>query len=53
MIADLNASGVETLIIKGDVSIKADVENAVACASSARVIKGVINAAMVLEVRPL
>jgi hypothetical protein len=50
MISDLNAQGVHTEIIKGDVSVKEDVEKLVKQASSTRAVKGVIHAAMILEV---
>lgn len=50
MIEDLNKRGVQTDVIQGDVSIKKDVTALVAYASSKHVVKGVVHAAMVLEV---
>lgn len=50
MIEDLNNRGVQTDVIQGDVSIKEDVIALVTYASSKHVVKGIIHAAMVLEV---
>jgi NAD(P)-dependent dehydrogenase (short-subunit alcohol dehydrogenase family) len=51
MADDLRNRGVEIDIIKCDVTIKEEVTAAVGQASSERMIKGVLHAAMVLEVR--
>ena len=51
MLQDLNEHGVETMVVKGDVSVKEDVFAMVRQASCRRKIKGIIHAAMVLEVR--
>ena len=50
MIQHLSSQGVRTVIFNGDVSIKEDVEKLVKQALSSHTIKGVIHAAMVLEV---
>ncbi len=51
IVDDLRKQGVEIDIIKCDVTIKEEVTAAVERASSKRPIKGVIHAAMVLDVR--
>ena len=50
VIHDLNKRGVETQVCRGDVSIQEDVQALVDKASRKYQIKGVVHAAMVLEV---
>jgi NADPH:quinone reductase-like Zn-dependent oxidoreductase len=51
LVRDLEASGAVVTIVRGDVSVLADVERAISGISSSRPLRGVIHAAMVLRVR--
>lgn len=51
MIRDLNHRGVHTEVVRGDISIKEDVTALVDQASRARPVKGIVHAAMIVEVR--
>lgn len=50
LVSDLEATGADVLIVRGDVSVPEDVQRAVASIPSDRPIRGVVQAAMVLRV---
>jgi NAD(P)-dependent dehydrogenase (short-subunit alcohol dehydrogenase family) len=50
LVQDLREAGAEVSVIRGDVSVREDVERAIKSVPADRPIRGVINAAMVLQV---